>query len=89
MNKQKRMFNPHQSILMLGTVRYVLRPQESSSKKQCSKCLYEWVIHMLFNYPAPSCISAANLMCKDTNIFRKPITSLKEILYYLIQSQIY
>jgi hypothetical protein len=35
---------------------------------------------MCKNSPSERCVTDTNPMCKDTNIFRKPITSLKQIL---------
>jgi hypothetical protein len=32
------------------------------------------------NSPSARCVRAANRVCKDTDIFRMPITSLKQIL---------
>jgi hypothetical protein len=32
------------------------------------------------NSPSARCVTAANRVCKDTDIFRKPVTSLKQIL---------
>jgi hypothetical protein len=42
-----------------------------------NSCLFTATCH---NYPSAECISAASHVCKDVDIFRKPFTSLKQIL---------
>jgi len=36
------------------------------------------------NCPSPGCVSAANRVCKNVDIFRKPITSFKQICEFYI-----
>jgi len=42
-----------------------------------NSCLFTAICH---NYPSAEWISAASHVCKDVDIFRKPFTSLKQIM---------
>jgi len=50
----------------------------------CSETLMFSVKHK--NYALASCIKAANFVCRDADIFRKPTTVLKEILNSLTRT---